>query len=153
MTTMELGIMSLDRFWWRPTQLRFDEFYFLASGKQMTMVELGVHEIPKQRHFFDLTGIFFGYLEGKGWKRKNRRKKNGEKGKERNRIGVIGILYMIEVTMKDLLNRYYLLMYLLQSLDSSLEQIIHFFKVQSSISWSASSFIVRFRIHGFPDIL
>ena len=79
----------------------------------MTTVELGVHEIPKQRHFFDLTGIVFGYLKEKRWKKKNRRKKNGVKGKERNRKGVIGILYMIEVTIKDLLNRYYLLMYLL----------------------------------------
>ena len=81
----------------------------------MTTVELGVHEIPKQRHFFDLTGIFFWIPRGEEMKKENRRKKNknGGKGKERNREGVIGILCMIEVTIKDLLSRYYLLMYLL----------------------------------------
>ena len=30
----------------KATQLRFDEFYFPTNGKQMTTVELGIHEIP-----------------------------------------------------------------------------------------------------------
>ena len=53
-----------------PTQLRFDEFYFLTNGKQMTAVELGVHEIPKQRHFFNLTGNFFWIPRGEEIKKR-----------------------------------------------------------------------------------
>ena len=70
-----------------PTQLRFDEFYFLTSGKQMTTVELGVHEIPKQRHFFDLTGFFFWIPRGEEMKKKKQEKeKRGErKRKEQER--------------------------------------------------------------------